>query len=334
MHHGLYDNEQTRLRVAINFVEIEGLVLRRHDDYSSQSQCIKDHSMFARLGLLLLIYLVRLLACLPLTVLQLLGYGAGWLAWLFPNRYKRRAIENLEIAMPGSSRTILRASLISTGQLFLEMPYWHVRKDEAQINKHVSCAGWDEFQAALALGKGLIFVIPHAGNFESLAAIYTSRFPATVLFRPPRKKWLCDWIVKIRSRQNLTMAPANHSGVKSLLKALKQGQSIGILPDQVPILGGGTWAPFFGKQAYTTTLVHRLQSHTGAPIFAMAAHRNGIGKGYTLRHQAMMSALSDDIEVAAGQLNRLMEDMIGLMPAQYLWGYNRYRAPREKRLLD
>ena len=43
----------------------------------------------------------------------------------------------------------------------------------------------------------------------------------------------------------------------------------------------------------------------------------------------MAKSLSQDIVVAAGQLNRLMEEMIGLMPAQYLWGYNRYREPRD-----
>ena len=126
------------------------------------------------------------------------------------------------------------------------------------------------------------------------------------------------------------MAPANHTGVRSLLKALKRGQSIGILPDQVPVIGEGVWAPFFGRQAYTTTLVQRLQSITGAPIYVMAAQRNGIGKGYTVRYQAMKEPLSNDIEIAAAQLNRAMEDMIKLMPTQYLWGYNRYRTPHVK----
>lgn len=144
--------------------------------------------MFNSLGFLFLTTLIKGLSKLPLTVLQRLGYAAGWLAWIFPNRYKRRAIENLEIAMPGSSKKILRASLISAGQLFFEMPFWHIRQDRAEITKHVSIEGWDDFQEALSLGKGLILVIPHAGNFESLAAIYTSRFPVTVLFRPPRKK--------------------------------------------------------------------------------------------------------------------------------------------------
>lgn len=126
------------------------------------------------------------------------------------------------------------------------------------------------------------------------------------------------------------MAPANQTGVRSLLKALKRGQTIGILPDQVPVLGEGVWAPFFGQPAYTTTLVQRLQSLTGAPIFVMAAQRNGIGKGYTVRYQEMKEPLSEDIAIAASQLNLAMEDMIRLMPTQYLWGYNRYRTPRKK----
>lgn len=286
--------------------------------------------MFKKIGPLFVTALFKLLACLPLTVLQILGYGAGWLVWILPGSYKKRAAKNLAIAMPDASPKILRASLINVGQLFFEMPYWHFRQNDAKLLNQVQCDGWDEIKEVLAQGKGLILLGPHAGNFESLGAIYTSRFPATVLFRPPRMKWLQDWIIQTRTRKNLTMAPANHTGVRSLLKALKRGQSIGILPDQVPVAGEGVWAPFFGKPAYTTTLVQRLQSLTGAPIYVMAAQRNGIGKGYTVKYQALKEPLSDDVETAAAQLNRAMEDMIRLMPTQYLWGYNRYRTPRNK----
>lgn len=286
--------------------------------------------MLNTLGPLFATAVFRCFACLPLTVLQVLGWGAGWLVWVLPSRYKRRSAENLAIAMPEASQQVLRASLISAGQLFLEMPYWHMRRDEAKLAKQVQCDGWDEFQAALALGKGLILLGPHAGSFELLGAIYTSRFPATVLTRLPRQPWLQDWIIKTRTRKNLTMAPSNQSGLKTLLKALKRGESIGILPDQVPLMGEGVWAPLFGKLAYTTKLVQRLQSTTGAPIFVMAAQRNGIGKGFTVRYHQIKERLSDDIDIAAAQMNRAMEDMIVLMPTQYLWGYNRYRIPRDK----
>ena len=286
--------------------------------------------MLNKFGPIFATAIFRLLASLPLTVLQILGYGAGWFVWILPSRYKRRAAENLAIAMPEASPQILRASLISAGQLFLEMPYWHIRQDETELVKKVQCDGWDKFQAALAHGKGLILLGPHVGNFESLGAIYTSRFPATVLFRQPRMQWLQDWIINTRTRKKLTMAPANQSGLRTLFKALKRGESIGILPDQVPLMGEGVWAPFFCKQAYTTKLVQRLQSTTGAPIFVMAAQRNGIGKGFTVRYHEIKEPLSDDIDIAAAQMNRALEDMIALMPTQYLWGYNRYRIPRDK----
>lgn len=284
--------------------------------------------MLKKIGPLFVTVLFNSLASLPLTVLQIFGYGLGWLVWIVPGRYKRRAAENLAIAMPEASPSTLRESIIHVGQLFLEMPYWHVRQDKDELLRQVQCDGWEAFQEALSHGKGLILLGPHAGNFESLGAIYTSRFPATVLFRPPRVQWLQDWIIRTRTRKNLTMAPANQSGVRTLFKALKRGQTIGILPDQVPVIGEGVWAPFFGQQAYTTTLVQRLQSLTGAPIFVMAAQRNGIGKGYVVRYQAIKEPLSDDVEIAAAQLNQAMEDMIRLMPMQYLWGYNRYRQPR------
>jgi KDO2-lipid IV(A) lauroyltransferase len=286
--------------------------------------------MLKILGTIFATAIFRFFAFLPLPVLQILGWGVGWLVWMLPSRYKRRSAENLAIALPEASTKVLRGSLISAGQVFVEMPYWHMRRDEAKLAKHVQCDGWDEFQAALALGKGLILLGPHSGSFELLGAIYTSRFPATVLTRLPKQPWLHDWIIKTRTRKNLTMAPSNQSGLRTLLKALKRGETVGILPDQVPLMGEGVWAPLFGKPAYTTKLVQRLQSTTGAPIFVVAAQRNGIGKGFTIRYKEIKEPLSDDIDLAAAQMNRALEDMIVLMPEQYLWGYNRYRIPRGK----
>lgn len=286
--------------------------------------------MLHKIGLICVTVIFKALASLPLTVLQRIGYCAGWLLWILPGAYKQRAWVNMRRAMPDATPEMLRESLINVGQLFLEMPYWHLRRDEQALARQVQFDGWDNIEQALNKGKGLILLGPHVGSFESLGAIYTSRFPATVLFRPPRIVWLQEWIIKTRSRARLTMAPANHIGVRSLVKALKRGQSIGILPDQVPVMGEGAWAPFFGEPAYTTTLVERLQSLTQAPIFVMAAKRNGIGKGFTVYCHELVERLSEDPERAAAQINRAMEDMIRLMPTQYLWGYNRYKQPRAK----
>lgn len=278
----------------------------------------------------LLTALFKSLGILPLTVLQILGLFAGWIAWMLPGRYKERAWTNLRQAFPDATRATLRSAMLSNGQLMFEMPFWWTRRNETFINSKLSCDNWEQFEVALAKGKGVILLSPHAGCFELLGPVYSSHFPSTVLFRPPRKVWMQDWIVEMRTRRQLKMAPANQKGVRALVKTLMRGNTIGILPDQVPPDGEGVWAPFFGRPAYTMTLVQRLQELSGATIFILAAQRNGIGQGYTLRHKELSEPLPKDPEAAATVINQEMEEMIRKMPEQYLWGYNRYKAPKTK----
>lgn len=286
--------------------------------------------MFKTLPPRLLSAFFKTLGMLPLTVLQILGVCAGWLAWMLPGRYKERAWTNLRQAFPEATRATLRSAMLSNGQLMFEMPFWWTRRNETFINSKLSCDNWTQFQIALEKGKGVILLSPHAGCFELLGPVYSSHFPSTVLFRPPRKVWMQDWIVDMRTRRQLKMAPANQKGVRALVKTLMRGHTIGILPDQVPPDGEGVWAPFFGRPAYTMTLVQRLQAISGATIFILAAQRNGIGKGYTLRHKELAEPLPNDPEAAARMINQEMEEMIRTMPEQYLWGYNRYKAPKNK----
>lgn len=267
------------------------------------------------------------LAVLPLFVLQTVGTGLGWIAWLVPGPFKRLSNENFLNAFPDASPKMLRGAMLSVGQMFLEMPYWWVRRDDRALNRTVAPAEWHLFEQALEKGKGVILLSPHMGCFELLGPVYSSRHNSTVLFRPPRMAWLRDWIVNMRTRQKLKMAPANQTGVRSLVRTLLKGQTVGILPDQVPVLGEGVWAPFFGRPAYTMTLVQRLQSLTGAKIFVLGVERLGIAKGYRMHINLMDEPLSEDPVEAATQINSAMEAMIRLAPEQYLWGYNRYKQP-------
>ena len=280
----------------------------------------------------LLSALFKSLGIWPLTLLQVIGVCAGWIAWILPSRYKERAWVNLRQAFPDAKRGMLRSAMLSNGQLMFEMPFWWTRRNQTFLNTKLHCDNWEQFRLALAKGKGVILISPHAGCFELLGPVYSSHFPSTVLFRPPRKVWLQDWIIEMRSRPHLKMAPANQLGVRALVKTLMRGNTIGILPDQVPPDGEGVLAPFFGRPAYTMTLVQRLQKLTGATIFVLAAKRNGIGKGYTLEYKELVEPLPDDIEAAAGAVNAEMEEMIRKMPEQYLWGYHRYKAPKSKKL--
>lgn len=269
----------------------------------------------------------RSLALMPLFLLQSLGIVLGWFAWLIPGPFKRLSNENFINAFPDATPRMLRGAMLSVGQMFLEMPYWWVRRNDRLLNKTVAPADWHLFEEALAQGKGVILLSPHMGCFELLGPIYSSRYQSTVLFKVPRMAWLRDWIVNMRTRQKLKMAPANQTGVRSLVRTLIKGQTIGILPDQVPVLGEGVWAPFFGRPAYTMTLVQRLQSLTGAKIFVLGVERLGVAKGYRMHISPMNQMLSEDPLQAATQINAAMENMIRMAPEQYLWGYDRFKQP-------
>ena len=110
--------------------------------------------------------------------------------------------------------------------------------------------------------------------------------------------------------------------------ALKRGEAIGILPDQVPGQGEGVWAPFFGHPAYTMTLVGRLQQASDATVLLAFGERLPFGRGYKLWIRPFSGDLSGDAVHAASELNREIENVVRMCPGQYLWNYNRYKAPR------
>ena len=114
--------------------------------------------------------------------------------------------------------------------------------------------------------------------------------------------------------------------------ALKAGQAVGLLPDQVPPDGQGVWAPFFGRDAYTMTLSARLAQAGRVQILLSWGERLGWGRGYRVHVRPFDTVnggpLSTDPLEAAAQINRAMESLVRECPAQYLWSYDRYKAPR------
>lgn len=281
-----------------------------------------------------MLFLFKFLGRWPLPVLHLMGVLGGWLAWLLLPGYRRRWAENTALAeVQGRARW---ASIGEAGKQVAELPrLWF----GAPVP-----VGWEgaaHIQAALHHGQGMLFLTPHLGCFEITAQAYAQRFgavpaqprPMTVLFRPPRKAWVAQVLATARERPGLATAPATLSGVRQLVQALRQGEAVGLLPDQVPPDGLGVWAPFFGRPAYTMTLSVRFARTPGTQVLLAWGERLSWGRGYLVHvhpwHEVMAEPLADDATVAAGQINRAMEALVRLKPEQYLWGYARYKSPRK-----
>lgn len=272
-------------------------------------------------------FLYWLFSRLPLSVLQALGGWLGALAAKVPGRYHDRLIANFRHAYPDATPAMLKEAGRSAGRMVFEMPYFWVRKNGADVAPDLFDVCRATVERALADGRGLIFLTPHLGCFEVLPQAYAREHPVTSLFKPPRKESLRTWIETMRAGPNMSMAPADPRGVRMLVRALKRGEAVGILPDQTPTGGEGVWAPFFGKPAYTMTLVHRLHRLTGAPVVALFAERLPRGRGYRL-HVHEIGDLPEDATQAATRINAAIEQLIAIAPTQYLWGYNRYKHPK------
>ena len=272
--------------------------------------------------------LARLLALLPLCVLHRLGALCGRLVYLLAPRYRRFLSTNLRAA--GFAETaLMRQAIAEAGKGLLELPAIWLRPHATVAGWVAEVTGWDLVEAALARHRGIIFITPHLGCFEITAQYYAYRAPAgaplTALYRPPKSKAVEPLMLAGRDRPNLRLASADLKGVRVLLRALKRGEAIGILPDQAPGVGEGEWAEFFGRPAYTMTLAGRLAESSGAQTILAYAERLPRGRGYHLHLQPMPAPLAG--ESPARTLNRALEGLIRLCPAQYGWGYNRYKVP-------
>ncbi|MDO8299012.1 lysophospholipid acyltransferase family protein [Lacisediminimonas sp.] len=271
----------------------------------------------------MLLLLFRALSKLPLPVLHATGALLGRAAYALSPGYRRRLNENIARAGHASHRA---AAIREAGKSVMELPFLWCAPPE-QVLAKVTMENWEVARASIDSGRGALFLTPHLGCFEIIPQAVSTYVPVIVMYRPPRKKALRPLVEQARARARLALAPASMSGVRMLLRSLRAGGPVGLLPDQVPQQGEGVWAPFFGKDAYTMTLPGRLQQMTGCDVIITWAERLPHGRGYLVRffrHEGPFGATPAE---QAATINAAMEGLIAQCPAQYFWSYNRYKSP-------
>jgi KDO2-lipid IV(A) lauroyltransferase len=270
--------------------------------------------------------LYRLVSGWPLGLLHAVGGMLGWITWLASPTYRRRFAGNS--ARAGYRFDQVRAAIAHAGRMAAETPrLWFGPPVPVEWD------GTELLEAAYAARRGIVFMTPHLGCFEITAQAVAARYhathgPLTVLYRPARQPALAAVIDSARRRDGLETAPTTLAGVRQMIRTLRAGHAVGLLPDQVPPEGMGLWAPFFGQDAYTMTLAARLLLQTGAtPLLAWGERLPG-GHGFRLHFRALAEPLAGELAPAVAQINRAMEGLIRECPQQYLWGYGRYKTPR------
>jgi KDO2-lipid IV(A) lauroyltransferase len=272
--------------------------------------------------------LFQCLSLLPLPMLWRLGAWLGRLAWFASSAYRRKALAHMSLAGYPLDGALPRLVRENTGRLIAELPAVWFWSDERLFERCQSASRallLEAIDRAKREKRGLLFMTPHLGSFEVIPRYIARYVPITVLFKPAKRASLDRLLRAARNRGSVDSVPADLSGVRALLRALKRGEAVGLLPDQVPGQGDGELAPFFGHQALTMTLPQGLIRRAN-PIVLMAVAQRRLASevieagGWEIHFEIYEGS------AAPQAINAAMEQWIRRLPEQYLWSYNRYKG--------
>lgn len=289
-----------------------------------------------KLKAILAVLVLGFLALLPLRVSQWLGCKVGDRLWRKGGRVKMTAQtrRNISRCFPeldlDEQERLSRESLRQTGCSLCEMGMAWLWPAQRTLKKIRHIHHEELISAAVEQGKGVILIAPHLGNWEVLNLWLSARYPFTAMYKPPRMKLMDAIIKRMRARLGTRMAPADTRGVRMVMKALRRGEMVGILPDQEPEASGGIHVPFFSIPALTMKLLPQLAAQTGAVVVCGYAERLPDAEGFDLHFRMAEPEInSRDIEQAATAMNRSVEACVRALPAQYQWEYRRFSQQPE-----
>ena len=265
---------------------------------------------------------------LPLSFAQRLGDGLGWLSRRVDTRECKVARRNLELlgepADPAAREQALREILRQTGRNAFETLRVWTRPRAANLRLVRAAHGLEHLAAAEAAGRGVIIAAPHYGNLELVVEYMAARGPFTLVYRTPETAAGDSFLRLARGGDDIRLVPAEANAMRPLWKALQAGGVVGITPDQQPKLGGGEFAPFFGRQALTLSLIPRLAERSGAAVLFAYAERRADGLFEIHFEPAPTAIASPDLAVATAAMNAGVEAIARRDLSQYQWTYKRW----------
>jgi KDO2-lipid IV(A) lauroyltransferase len=257
------------------------------------------------------------------------------LAYWLDGRHRHIARVNLKIAFPELSNIernrIARTSFQNAAMNLLEVSRLSslTRANIKALAEYDSEEGLHNYRAALAKGKGILYLTGHFSSWELLPTAHALHgYPLSFITRPLDNPLLERHLLRIRESKGNRVLSKKDSA-RQILKTLKSGGSVGILMDQNTSLQEGMFVDFFGLPAATTTSVALFALRTDAPILPgyLTPLRGGRYKIKFLPPiEVIRTGNKDrDLEVNTRRLNGVLENIIREQPESWLWGHKRWK---------
>jgi KDO2-lipid IV(A) lauroyltransferase len=271
--------------------------------------------------------LLRLFEPLPLAFLYLLGRGVGAFFFLFPTPFKRTARRNIELCLPeldaAARERILKDHFRGLGVALFEtaVSWW---SSNERIRHATLLEGLEHLEAARRAGRGALLLSAHFTTIEIGCRALAARLPLNVMYRPTKNELVGEFVQSRRSLQTKRAIPRDD--VRTLVKALKDGDVVWYAPDQSFRKKGAQMVPLFGIPAATNTATSRIAGMTRALVLPYFFERLPGGGYRGVIHPPLEDFPSDDPVADTARFNRVIESEVRRIPDQYLWIHRRFKG--------
>lgn len=197
-------------------------------------------------------------------------------------------------------------------------------------SKFAQVHGSELIDRCIAQKRPVIVAVPHIGNWEFFWHWLQFNYPLVGMYQPAKQLAVDELVLNARSRFGGQLFATDPKGIMGLLRALKTGKVLMILPDQAPRRGAGVYSPFFGQSAYTMTLLHKFIQKTDAQLVFGSCIRQAKGKQFDIHIEApQFDSKLADVEAFNAAMNQQIETVINRWPDQYQWSYKRFKRQPE-----
>lgn len=275
--------------------------------------------------------LLKVIALLPLSILQLIASFISLILNRFNSSMKRISAINIKIAYPELSiedhAKLVKKSLKSQCLTYIEFIKCWGMSPEYSLSLLKNIQGEHFFTDALSNGKGVIVVVPHFGSWELLNAWLNLYEAPVIMYKPNKTAGINRYVLEARQKFNATLVPTDETGIRAIFKHLKHGGLTVILPDHVPKPSGGIFSNFYGQNTLSGTLVSKLASKTQCNVIGLSCVRDTEKSQHfsVVCHPLSNDILSKDLQLSVDTLNIEMQKIINVAPEQYIWSYKRFR---------
>ena len=269
-------------------------------------------------------------AALPRSWEMALGAFLGRVALLFGTRHARVARENLANCFPEKTeserRALLRENYEHYGRMVLELAHMftpipgHFR---AYVQRNVAIEGYENWEKAIARGKGVLFLGSHIANWEFAASIGAIKdMPITIVTRRLKPAWLHAWMEKVRLSVGVR-ATYQPRTIPTVMKALRDNGGVVFVMDQYMSAPMGEPMRLFGVMVHTLAAIAPLARRTGAAILPVLPTREADGRVRIIIEPIV--ELTDDDKADNQRLATRVEEWMRAVPGQALWAHRRFK---------